>query len=131
MSHCVFHCQITPSLPESKETHLESLMWRNDKRERSRAKTSLTRSKSVGSLQNSAGSIDALKALFESKAAKSSVRALSFPSPHKAADIVPVMNREVKEVQSSAEETKTKIPADAPVNDAKEDHMTRNVNTKY
>ncbi|XP_044032527.1 LIM domain-containing protein isoform X2 [Siniperca chuatsi] len=107
--------EITPSLLESKETHLESLMWRNAEREGSRAKTNLTRSKSMGSLQNSAGSIEALKTLFESKAttqnkAKSSFRAESFTSPHKAADIMPVMNGEVEEVKSSAEEPKTQMP---------------------
>lgn len=133
---CVHHCQMTPSLLESKETHLEALMWRNEERERSRAKTSLTRSRSMGSLQNSAGSIGALTALFESKAAtqnkvKSSFRAVNFTSPHKAADIMPVMNGAVEVVKRSREEPKTKIPADAPVNDAdaKEHRVTRKVNT--
>ncbi|XP_038584811.1 LIM domain-containing protein isoform X2 [Micropterus salmoides] len=88
---------------EVKETQLESLMWRNDDREQSRAKTSLTRSKSMGSLQNSAVSIEALKTLFESKAAtgnkvKSSFTAAGFTAPHKAADIMPVMNGAVEEV---------------------------------
>ncbi len=134
----VHHCQITPSLLENNETNLEGLMWRNEEREQSRAKTSLSRSKSMGSLQNSAGSIGALKALFESKAAtqnkvKSSFRAASFTSPYKAADIMPGMNGEVEAVKSSAEEPKTQIPADALVNDAKtgakEHHATRKVNT--
>lgn len=87
-------------------------MWRNDDREQSRAKTSLTRSKSMGSLQNSAVSIEALKTLFESKAAtgnkvKSSFTAAGFTAPHKAADIMPVMNGAVEEVMSSAGELKT------------------------
>ncbi|XP_071341209.1 protein-methionine sulfoxide oxidase mical3b [Trachinotus anak] len=125
--------EISPSLLESKGTHLETLMRRNDERERSRAKTSLTRSKSMGSLQNTAGSIEALKALFESKAAtqnnvKSSFRAATFTSPYKAPDIMPVVNGEGEEVKRSAEE-QTKLPADAPVNDtktdAKEDQVTR------
>ncbi|XP_040922243.1 LIM domain-containing protein [Toxotes jaculatrix] len=128
--------EITPSLLESKETHLASLMRRNDERERSRAKTTLTRSKSVGGLQNSAGSIEALKALFESKAAtqnkvKSSFRAANLVSPHKEAGIMPVMNGEVEEVKRSSEEQMTNITPDAPVNDtktdAKEDHVTRKV----
>ncbi|XP_074477614.1 uncharacterized protein LOC141759445 isoform X2 [Sebastes fasciatus] len=124
--------EITPSLLESKETHLESLMMRNDARERSRDKTNLTRSKSVGSLQSSAGSIGALKALFESKAdtqmkVKSSFRAASFTSPYKAADIAPMVNGELEEVKSSAEKPKIQIPAGAPVNDAKPDHVTRKV----
>lgn len=134
---CVYHCQITPSLLVSKETQLESLLRRNDAREQSRDKTNLTRSKSMGSLQSGAGSIGALKALFESKAAtqnkvKSSFKAASFTSPYKAADIMPVVNGEVEEVKSSAEEPKIQIPADAPVNDAKtdaEDHVTRKVKT--
>ncbi|XP_078018759.1 uncharacterized protein LOC117264807 isoform X4 [Epinephelus lanceolatus] len=111
--------EITPSLLESKET-LESLMRRNEMRERSRDKTNLTRSKSVGSLHSSAGSIGALKALFESKAAtqntvKSSVRAVSFTSPYREADIMPVVNGDVEEA-----------PADDAETDAK-DHVTRKV----
>ncbi|XP_018529305.1 LIM domain-containing protein isoform X2 [Lates calcarifer] len=128
--------EITPSLLENKETGLASLMRRNEERERSRAKSSLTRSKSMGSLQNGAGSIEALKALFESNAAtqskvKSSFRAANFKSPYKAADTVTVMNGEVEEVKRSAEEQKAKVPADAPVNDAKmdakADHVTQKV----
>ncbi|GLD54701.1 LIM domain and actin-binding protein 1-like isoform X5, partial [Lates japonicus] len=127
---------ITPSLLEGKQTSLASLMRRNEERERSRAKSSLTRSKSMGSLQNGAGSIEALKALFESKAAtqskvKSSFRAANFKSPYKAADTVPVMNGEVEEVKRSAEEHKAKVPDEAPVNgtkmDAKADHVTQKV----
>ncbi|KAM9337188.1 uncharacterized protein ABDE67_018497 [Symphorus nematophorus] len=124
--------EITPSLLQSKDTHLDAMMGRNEERERSRAKTNLTRSKSMGSLQNSAGSIGALKALFESKTdtqnkVKSSFRAASSLSPHKAADIMPVMNGEVEEVKMPAEKLKTQIPADAPTNDAKDDHVTRKV----
>lgn len=91
-------------------------------RERSRDKTNLTRSKSVGSLHSGAGSIGALKALFESKAAtqntvKSSVRAVSFTSPYREADIMPVVNGDVEEA-----------PADDAKTDAK-DHVTRKVKT--
>ncbi|XP_051266527.1 LIM domain-containing protein isoform X4 [Dicentrarchus labrax] len=124
--------EITPSLLESNETHLETPLWRNEERERSRAKTNLARSKSVGNLQNSAGSIEALKVLFESKAAtqnkvKSSFRAASFKSPYKAAGIMPVMNGEVEQLKSSAEQLKTQIPADTPDDDAKKDNLTRKV----
>lgn len=112
--------EITPSILESKETNLESLMKRDDVRKQSRDKTNLTRSESMGSLQSSAGSIGALKALFESKAdaqnkVKSSFRAASFTSPHKAADVMPVVNGEVEETL---------------VNDAKTDakhHVTQKV----
>ncbi|XP_049912212.1 LIM domain-containing protein isoform X1 [Epinephelus moara] len=95
-------------------------MRRNEMREQSRDKTNLTRSKSVGSLHSSAGSIGALKALFESKAAtqntvKSSVRAVSFTSPYREADIMPVVNGDVEEA-----------PADDAKTDAK-DHVTRKV----
>ncbi|XP_070784653.1 xin actin-binding repeat-containing protein 2-like [Enoplosus armatus] len=128
--------EITPSLLESKETHLESLVWKKEERERSRAKTNLTRSKSLGSLQNSARSIETLKTLFESKAAtqnkaKSSFRDASFTSPFKAADIMPVMNGEAEEVKSSEDEPKNQIPPAAPVNEAKtgakENHVTQKV----
>ncbi|KAI3354829.1 hypothetical protein L3Q82_004634 [Scortum barcoo] len=115
------------------ETHLEALIRRNETRQCSRARASLVRSRSMGSLQNSAVSIGALKALFESKAVtqndvKSSFRAASFTSPHKAADIKPVMNGEAELVK---EEPKTQIPADTPVYDvktyAKEHHVTQKV----
>uniref|UniRef100_A0A3Q3IXG7 LIM zinc-binding domain-containing protein n=1 Tax=Monopterus albus TaxID=43700 RepID=A0A3Q3IXG7_MONAL len=110
-------------------------MRRNDERERSQAKTNLSRSKSMGSLQNSTGSIEVLRALFESKATmqnkvKSSFRTTKFTSPYKAADM-PVINREGEELKNTAEEPKNKIPADASVNTAKttakEDHVTRKV----
>ncbi|KAM7369866.1 hypothetical protein PAMP_011156 [Pampus punctatissimus] len=122
----------TPSPPlvsgplEAKETHLGPLIKKNDEREGSRVKTNLSRSKSMGSLQNNAGSIDALKALFESKAAtqnklKSSFRATNDTSPSKEADIQPVMNGEVQGVQSSAKKQRNQIPAKASVNDTKTD----------
>ncbi|XP_022600111.1 uncharacterized protein LOC111221066 isoform X1 [Seriola dumerili] len=125
--------EISPSLVEVKETRLVSLMRRNDEREGSRAETGLKRSKSMGSLHSSAGSIGALKALFESKASaqdkvRSGFRAADFTSPYKAADFRPVMNGESEEVKRSAED-QTKPPADAPVKetDAKEDRVTRKV----
>lgn len=64
----VHHFQAAPSRTESKDTHLDYLMRRNAERERSRAKTNLTRSTSVGSLKSSTGSIEALRVLFESTA---------------------------------------------------------------
>lgn len=90
------------------------------------------------SLPNSSGSIEALKALFESKDAaqnkvKRSFRDGSFKSqvPYKAADVVPMMNGDSEEVKKPAEE-KTKLPAKAPVKhtkgDAKQDQVTRKVN---
>ncbi|KAG7224927.1 hypothetical protein INR49_014843 [Caranx melampygus] len=114
---------ISPPLLESKDSHLASLMRRNEERERSQAKSSLTRSKSMGSLQNSAGSIEALKTLFESKAAtrnkvKSSFRDGNFKSPYKAADVMPMMNGDSEEVKKPVEE-ETKLPADVPVNHTK------------
>ncbi|XP_070709126.1 uncharacterized protein [Pempheris klunzingeri] len=123
------------SIVETKETHLESPTWRHDERKRSQAKTSLTRSKSMGSLQNSAGSINALRALFESKAAtdnkvKSTFRTGSLTLPHKAANITPVMNGEAEEVWSYAEEPNTQIPADTPVNDPKTDAREHHVPQK-
>eukprot|EP00064_Thunnus_orientalis_P012016 superscaffoldBa00001795_g12049 len=127
--------QLVASGPlETKETHLESVMKRNNESERSQPKTNLSRSKSMGSLHNSA-SIDALKALFESKGAtqnklKSSFRAANVTTPSKAADILPVMNGEVEEVKSSAEKQKTQIPADAPVNDVKPDAKEENASRK-
>ncbi|CAJ1082087.1 xin actin-binding repeat-containing protein 1-like isoform X1 [Xyrichtys novacula] len=121
------------AMKEISASNLESLMLRNEERERSRAKTNLTRSTSVGSLQNNSGSIGSLKALFESKAAtpnnsKSSFRATSFTSTHKAAYSMPVMNGEVGEVKSSAEERKAKTWADPPANETETDgkqHVAR------
>ncbi|XP_056220842.1 LIM domain-containing protein isoform X1 [Seriola aureovittata] len=125
--------EISPSLAEVKETRLVSLMRRNDEREGSRAETGLTRSKSMGSLHSTAGSIGALKALFESKASardkvRNGFRAADFTSPYKAADFRPVMNGESEEVKKSAED-QTKPTADALVKetDAKEDRVTRKV----
>ncbi|XP_019943256.2 xin actin-binding repeat-containing protein 1-like [Paralichthys olivaceus] len=123
--------EITPSLEESKEIHLASLTKRNYEGEQSQAKPGLTRSRSMGSLQNGAGSIEALKARFESKAAtqtgvRSRFRAAELTSPSKAAGSTPLMNGKTEEVKRSAEKQKTRNP---PVNgtDAKENHVTRKV----
>ncbi|KAM8731778.1 uncharacterized protein AB9X84_026058 isoform 1-T3 [Acanthopagrus schlegelii] len=121
---------MTPSLSESPEIRLEVLIMRNEEKERSRAKAGLVRSKSVGSLQSSTVSIEALKAVFESKAqnnTKSSFRASSSTSPYKSADFMPVMNGKAEEVERHAQKVKTQIPAEAPVDDAKEDRETKKV----
>ncbi|KAI4806914.1 hypothetical protein KUCAC02_017704 [Chaenocephalus aceratus] len=113
--------EIKPSILKSNETHLESPMKRNDARGLPRGdKSNLTRSKSVGSLQSSAGSIGALKALFESRGATQnkvrSPRAASLTSSHKAADIQPMLNGEGDEGEEPA-----------PRKDARTDHVTRKV----
>lgn len=88
----------------------------------------------MGSLQNSTGSIEALKALFESKAAmqnkvKSSFRVPNATSHYKTAD-VSVMNGEAAELKNTIEEPKTQKCADVvdAKSNAKMDHMTRKVN---
>uniref|UniRef100_A0AAQ5ZCT0 Xin actin-binding repeat-containing protein 1-like n=4 Tax=Amphiprion ocellaris TaxID=80972 RepID=A0AAQ5ZCT0_AMPOC len=120
--------EIKPRLVEKDETNLETLMRRNEERERSRVRAGLTRSVSMGSLQNSAVSIEALKAQFESKdsaqnKAKRSFRAANFTSPS-AAD-VPVMNGEVKDARSPAEEKTRQTHVDRV--DAKEEQVTQKV----
>ncbi|MEQ2294525.1 hypothetical protein AMECASPLE_004832 [Ameca splendens] len=117
--------EMTPSVLQSRENDLESLLKRNEERERARARTTLTRSKSVGSLQNSTGSIETLKALFESKATapvkpKSGFRpgnvALSYNAD------VSVMNGEDVNVQSATKEQikpAKKVP--------KDDYLTQKV----
>ncbi|XP_053268997.1 LIM domain-containing protein [Pleuronectes platessa] len=113
--------EITPSLVESKEIYPASQTKRSYEGERSQAKTGLTRSRSMGSLQNGTGSIEALKARFESTQNNTATQARV-----KAAGIPPLMNGEAGEVKSSAEEQKTRNP---PVNEtgAKEDHVTRKI----
>ncbi|KAK5897822.1 hypothetical protein CgunFtcFv8_015293 [Champsocephalus gunnari] len=113
--------EIKPSILKSNKTHLESPMKRNDARGLPRGdKSNLTRSKSVGSLQSSAGSIGALKALFESRGATQnkgrSPRAASLTSSPKAADIKPMLNGEGDEGEEPA-----------PRKDARTDHVTRKV----
>ncbi|XP_030612830.1 xin actin-binding repeat-containing protein 1 [Archocentrus centrarchus] len=116
--------EITPSRTGSKETHLESLMKRNAERERSRAKSNLTRSTSMGSLKSSTGSIEALRLLFESTASaqnkgRSSLSAADFTSDYMAD--VSKMNGEVEDVKS-ATETRADNAAKAGVKDG---HLTR------
>lgn len=95
---------MSPSLLQSKETHLQSLLMRNGERERARATTPLSRSKSVGSLQNSTGSIETLKALFEAKAKAQLKPKASF----KTGKVIytadkPMMNGEAEDVQCAPE----------------------------
>ncbi|XP_039900430.1 uncharacterized protein LOC120741518 [Simochromis diagramma] len=116
--------EITPSRLESKETHLESLMRKNSEKEKSRAKTNLTRSKSMSSLKSSTGSIEALRALFESKAslknnAKTSLRAADFTSSYTTD--VSKMNGEVEDVQIAVEEQGMETCADKT--DVKDDRV--------
>ncbi|XP_012773437.2 uncharacterized protein LOC101477440 isoform X4 [Maylandia zebra] len=120
--------EITPSRLESKETHLESLMRKNSEKEKSRAKTNLTRSKSMSSLKSSTGSIEALRALFESKAslknnAKTSLRAADFTSSYTTD--VSKMNGEVEDVQIAVEEQGMETCTDKT--DVKDDRVTRKV----
>ncbi|XP_061569959.1 LIM domain-containing protein [Cololabis saira] len=121
--------KVTPSPLQSTEDSLEYLIKRNEEREqeRVRATPSLTRSKSMGSLPNSSGSIEALKALFESKATaenkvKSSVRAANV-MPGYTGDM-PKMNGKVEAMQPAAEVQK-KNTENFARRDAKEDHVTR------
>ncbi|XP_014195810.1 LIM domain-containing protein isoform X3 [Haplochromis burtoni] len=120
--------EITPSRLESKETHLESLMRKNSEKEKSRAKTNLTRSKSMSSLKSSTGSIEALRALFESKASlknnvKTSLRAADFTSSYTTD--VSKMNGEIEDVQIAVEEQGMETCADKT--DVKDDRVTRKV----
>ncbi|XP_055363695.1 LIM domain-containing protein isoform X2 [Betta splendens] len=122
--------KIAPSYVESKETHLEHLIRRSDERVRFQTGSNLSRSKSLGSLQSSPGSVVALKARYESKDAvhnkiKGRYTAANVTSPYKAADV---------SAKGGAEEEKPrKQPntADASVVDAprkaKEDHVTKKV----
>lgn len=107
-------------------------MRRNDKREQSQAKTNLTRSKSMGSLQHSAGGgIGSLKALFESKAdtprvARTSLRAAGHISPFNTAATMPVINGEVDEREAPSEEQSFLTPANVAAPPAKDANANAN-----
>ncbi|XP_037549884.1 LIM domain-containing protein [Nematolebias whitei] len=112
------------------ETHLESLMRRSKERDQTQAKSSLPRSKSMGSLQTSTASIEALKAVFEAdppaqRKVKSSFKTAKVTlSP--TADM-PMMNGEAVYVQKAAEEQK--IPAgNKAKKEAKEDYVNQKLN---
>lgn len=105
-------------------------MRKNSEKEKSRAKTNLTRSKSMSSLKSSTGSIEALRALFESKASlknnsKTSLRAADFTSSYTTD--VSKMNGEVEDVQIAVEEQGLETCPDKT--DVKDDRVTRKVNT--
>ncbi|XP_023182220.1 xin actin-binding repeat-containing protein 1-like isoform X2 [Xiphophorus maculatus] len=121
--------EMTPSPLNSRETHLESLLKRNEERERVRATATLTRSKSVGSLQNSTGSIEALKALFELKTTAKLKPKSSFRTGNVALGYAvdePVMNGETEDVQSATEEQKK--PAEKKTKkEPKDDFLTQKV----
>ncbi|XP_027861315.1 LIM domain and actin-binding protein 1 isoform X3 [Xiphophorus couchianus] len=121
--------EMTPSPLNSRDTHLESLLKRNEERERARATATLTRSKSVGSLQNSTGSIEALKALFELKTTAKLKTKSSFRTGNVALGYAvdePVMNGETEDVQSATEEQKK--PAEKKTKkEPKDDFLTQKV----
>ncbi|XP_061820678.1 xin actin-binding repeat-containing protein 1-like [Nerophis lumbriciformis] len=104
-----------------KKPELEPPKSRNHERrqERSEAKTTLYRSKSMGSLQNKTESIEDLKARFESmapqKELKSEVKAMDIRRP----------SREVKPVKTGKMEAvkKEQKPPRASLNDARSDAM--------
>lgn len=79
----------------------------------------------MGSLQNSTSSIQALKALFESKAAVQN----KVKSSYKAADMS-ATNGDAEETKSAKVEPKTQISADASVvkSHTKEDRVMQKVN---
>ncbi|KAM9839711.1 xin actin-binding repeat-containing protein 1 [Aulostomus maculatus] len=116
---------VASGLLQNKEIHPESLMRGKDEWERVRVKTNLSRSKSMGSLQNSAGSIEALRALFESKAATQNKPKSRFRAANtKATDVMPVINGVTEEVRRSTEESH--ISADAK-DDGEEGRASREV----
>lgn len=105
-------------------------MRRSKERDQTQAKSSLPRSKSMGSLQTSTASIEALKAVFEpntpaQRRVKSSFKTAKVtlsPTPD-----MPLMNGEDVDVQKAAEEQK--IPAGNKARKkAKEDYVNQKVN---
>lgn len=134
---CVPHCQ-TPEPPlERKEPHVEAVARRDDK-DQTKAKTTLVRSKSVGSLQSSPVSIRNLRALFEPQATaeaatqnepKVSLRARnSSSSSSKETNNMKVTTREVEVVKRPSEKPKTEVPATPPAVSVKDDHVFEKVN---
>ncbi|KAM4543942.1 solute carrier family 22 member 13-like [Fundulus diaphanus] len=121
--------EMTPSQVRDRESHLESLLKRNEERERARTKAPLTRSRSAGCVQNSAGSIDALKALFESKATAQLKPKSGYGSGNVASSCTantPVLNAEAEDVQSAAEEQIK--PAEIKAKrEPKDDYLTQKV----
>ncbi|XP_017262169.1 LIM domain-containing protein isoform X2 [Kryptolebias marmoratus] len=121
--------EMTSSPLQTRESHLESLMRRNKEREQTRGKTNLSRSKSMGSLQTGSGSIEALRAVFESKSPAQKKVRRSFKTTNvtlsPTAD-VPMMNGEAEDVQRAAEEKK--IPTGNKARkEANEDYVAQKV----
>ncbi|XP_035980748.1 uncharacterized protein LOC105938405 isoform X5 [Fundulus heteroclitus] len=121
--------EMTPSQVRDRESHLESLLKRNEERERARSKAPLTRSRSVGCVQNSSGSIEALKALFESKATAPLKPKSGYGSGNVALSCTantPVLNAEAEDVQSAAEE-QIKPAETKAKREPKDDYLTQKV----
>lgn len=90
-------CQISQSLLEY---HPDTLRRGRGEKEQSQDKTGLVRSKSIGSLQSNAGSIEARKARFESKAAAQNNVKTNKQSPKKSTDITQLINVDAEQVKS-------------------------------
>lgn len=105
-----------------KESPPKATERNEDKREPPRVKTSLVRSKSTGSLQSGPGSIQALRARFESRTdAKNTVRLTK--TSIESADITHLNNGEAEGKEKQKGQT-----ADAPGKDGKDDGSSQKVN---
>ncbi|KAM4605928.1 xin actin-binding repeat-containing protein 1 [Polymixia lowei] len=125
------HNTTTPSprpLESKQESKLESLLRKDDEKEWPRGKTNLARSKSMGSLPNSAGGIGSLKALFESKAGSPYQVRSSLP-PRSTADSRSLVTGEVEEKVSPAKKEAI-VPAARLAAAAKGDEVTLKVVNK-
>lgn len=101
---------------------------KGDKWESPQIKTSLVRSKSTGSLRSSSGSIEALRARFESKVdAQNMARSVkNSPATIKPAEIPQVMDREAE--GKSLKEKPRSQTADAPQEEGKDAPSSQKVN---
>lgn len=113
---------------------------RRDDKDQPKAKTTLVRSKSVGSLLSSPVSIRNLRSLFEPQATaeaatqnelKVSLRARNSLSSSKETNNMKVTTREVEVVKRSSEKPKTKVPATPPATSVKDDHVFDKVNKLF
>lgn len=107
---------------------------RHDDKDQPKAKTTLVRSKSVGSLQSNPVSIKNLRSLFETTAEaatqnelKVSLRARNSSSSSKETNATKVLTQEVEEVKKPSEKPKTKVPATR----AKDDQVSEKVNKHH
>ncbi|XP_064875281.1 LIM domain and actin-binding protein 1-like isoform X2 [Oncorhynchus nerka] len=123
--------RIQPSVSEVREKTRGSASLSGEKSQRS---TSLSRSKSMSSLPgpsprvDPAGSIGALKALFESKVTKEKVKSImgavgQTPSRPKMAAAAPAINGLVEERKGPIEEKA--VPSPAPASPAREEVITQ------